>query len=68
LDTRPFAETGSQDKRAKHEENRPKDEAGVVFVVCTWVGVVVVIEGVIKDGAGALLARATAEMVDLSKM
>jgi hypothetical protein len=42
-------------------------------VCCTYIkemagGVVVVIEGVIKDSKGALLARATAEMVDLSKM
>ena len=67
MDNRPFRDRLSG-QACKHEENRPKYEAGVVFVVCTWVGVVVVIEGVIKDGAGALLARATAEMVDLSKM
>ena len=52
---------------------KPVPAFETLSVCCTYTkemagGVVVVIEGVIKDGNGALLAKATAEMVDLSKM
>eukprot|EP01043_Picozoa_sp_COSAG02_P023882 COSAG02_NODE_1288_length_13447_cov_17.387549_9_plen_366_part_00 len=52
---------------------KPVPAFETLAVCCTYTkemagGVVVVIEGVIKDSKGALLARAIAEMVDLSKM